>query len=478
MGLESIFGPAGSCFAISMSRMVLDAVPLLLMAVVFVLVLFAVGYPVIYRRIMKGTKKLKVSFVVWILIFVSYAAVLCAVTLQRGGIWHTQRVYPLFYSYKSAWNSFNFIEWRNLILNIFMFVPLGFLLPSAFAFFRKFWKTYLAGFVVTLGIECSQLIFHLGIFECDDIFNNFLGVMIGYGLYAIVRLAVALAKKRKCSVGKTLALQIPLLGTVVLFGTIFFLYFNKELGNLRLYNITPQTGYEFTATKEYGTEPQSAMVYQMEILDRDEADAFAREYFEMLGTSLDETSTSYYDETATYYSTDLRELWVNYAGKSYIYTDFSVGFGNDEIPVNDAAAEEEIRTVLQKYGVEIPPDAVFENEGAGNYYFFITRSLKDGNMQDGVLRCIYYANGVMGNITNTILFGTPYKEFELIPEQEAYQMICDGKVHIPDEEEKKVVLGDVNISYIMDSKGFYVPIYAFDAVMGNCTTQIEVPAIR
>ncbi len=480
MGPESILGLTGNCFAISMSRMVLDAVPLLLIAAVFVLILFAVGYPVIYRRIMKGTKKLKLSGVVWTLVFVSYAVVLYTVTLRRAEIWHTQTVYPLFYSYKSAWNSFNVTEWRNIILNILMFVPFGFLLPSAFVFFRKFWKTYLAGFVVTLGIECSQLIFALGIFECDDIFNNFLGVMVGYGFYAIVRLVIALAKKRKCSVGKTLALQIPLLGAVVLFSTIFFLYFHKELGNLRLYNITPQTGFEITATQEYGTEPQSAMVYQVEILDRDKADAFAREYFEMLGTSLDETSASYYDETAAYDSMDKRSFWVNFAGKSYIYTDFSVGFGNEEIPANETAAEEEIRTALQKYKVEIPSDAVFDNQGAGYYYFFVTRSLNDGNMQDGVLNCTYYANGVIGRIMNSILTAVPYKEFELISEQEAYKMICDGKIHIlfSDDSDKKVVLGDVNISYRMDSKGFYVPIYSFDAVMSDCTTQIEVPAIR
>lgn len=463
---------------ISILYMVLDAIPLLLIAAVFVLAVFAVGYLVIYKRIMKGTKKLKLSKVLWILVFISYITVLFVVTLFRGEGWYAKRVYPLFYSYKSAWNSFNVMEWRNIILNILMFVPFGFLLPSAFVFFRKFWKTYLAGFVVTLGIECTQLIFGLGIFECDDIFNNFLGVMVGYGCFAIVRLIVDLVKKRKCSVGKTLALQIPLLGTFLLFGVIFTAYAGKELGNLGVSSITPETDFEITATKEYGTETQTVMVYQISIIDREQADAFAGKYFEMVGTSLDETRNDYYDETAVYYSTDLRSLWIDYAGKKYNYTDFSVGFGNEDIAVNAGAAEEEIRTVLKKYGVELPADAEFENQGDGNYYFFVTQSVADGNIQDGALQCTYYANGVMGNINNSIITGVPYKEFEIISEQEAYEMICEGRVRILSVEEKTVTLGDAGLSYMMDSKGYYVPVYLFDAVIGDYNTQIEVPAVR
>lgn len=463
---------------ISIFYLVLDAIPLLLIAAVFVLAVFAVGYLVIYKRVMKGTKKLKLSKVMWILILISYLAVLFTVTLLRTGNNNSRIIYPLFYSYKAAWNSFNRMEWRNIILNILMFVPLGFLLPSAIVRFRKFWRTYIAGFAVTLGIECTQLIFRIGIFELDDIFNNFLGVMVGYGCFALVRLIADLVKKRKCSVGKTIALQIPLFGTVVLFGVIFTVYSGKELGNLGVSSITPQTDFEIIAEKEYGTRTRSVMVYQTEVLDREQADAFAAEFFEMLGTSLDETRNDYYDETAVYYSEDLRSLWIDYAGKKYSYTDFSVGFGNEEIAVNTGAEEEEIRAVLKEYGVELPADAEFENQGDGNYYFFITRSIEDGNIHDGVLYCTYYSNGVMGDINSTVITGVPYKEFAIISEQEAYEMICEGKVRILAVEEDTVTLGDVSLSYMMDSKGYYVPVYLFDAVIGNYNTQIEVPAVR
>lgn len=464
---------------ISIFYMVLDAVPLLLMAAVLVLAVFAVGYLVIYRKIMKGKKKLKLTKVLWILLFVSYIAVLFVATLLRHSSENRlQAVYPLFYSYRSAWNTFNVTEWRNIILNILMFVPFGFLLPCAFDFFKKFWRTYIAGFAVTLGIESVQLIFRLGIFECDDIFNNFLGVMVGYGCYAIVRLIADLVKKRTCSAGRTLALQIPLLGVILLFGVIFAAYSRKELGNPGLLSITPETGFEIIAAGDYNTDTRSVMVYRMDSMDREQADTFAKDYFEMLGTALDETRSDYYDETAVYYSTDLLSLWVDYAGKKYNYTDFSVGFGNDEIAVNAGASEEEIRSVLQKYGVELPKEAVFENQGDGSYCFSVELLEENGTIQDGVLRCTYYVNGVMGDIDNSILTGVSYKNFEIISEQEAYEMICEGKVRMPAAEETTIVLGGAELSYRMDSKGYYVPVYQFEAEIGNYHTQIEVPAVR
>lgn len=74
-------------------------------------------------------------------------------------------------------------SWESIILNLLMLVPLGYLIPICFGWLRKWWRTLLAGFSVSLLIECSQLIFHRGWFDVDDIFLNSLGAWIGYGLY-------------------------------------------------------------------------------------------------------------------------------------------------------------------------------------------------------------------------------------------------------------------------------------------------------
>lgn len=466
----------------SVFYMVMDGIPLLLIAAVLMLSVYAAGYLLIYRGLMKGTKRLKFSKVMWILLLVGYLGVLALVTVLRPGEggWHMRKIYPLFYSYKSAWLSFNTLEWRNLILNIAMFVPFGFLLPMAFGFFGTFWKTYLAGFLVTLGIEMSQLVFRMGVVECDDIFNNLLGAMIGYGLYAVVCLIVDLIKKRKHPVGKTLALQIPLLGTVIAFCVIFAAYDGKELGNLKAYSIEKVTGFEIVSHKEYTTDTKKAMVYKADVLDKDGADKIAEEFFAGLSTTIDETRNDYYDETAVYYSTDSKSFWIDYVGAKYNYTDFNVGFGNEEVAVEENATDKEILDALNRYHVMVPKEMEVSTNGNGIYYITVKNSLENQRLYDGVIRCTYYKNGVMGNIDNSMITGEPYKEFELISEQEAYEKICNGEVRlwISDVENAKIAMGDVSLSYELDSKGFYQPVYLFDAAAGDSSFEIEVPAVR
>lgn len=469
MRLESVF------------RMLLDGIPLLLIAAALILSIFAVGYLLIYRVMMKGTKRVKFSKVLWVLLLVGYLGVLCMVTLLRPGEgWHAGRIYPLFYSYKSAWHSFNVMEWRNLILNIAMFVPFGFLLPMSFVFFQKFWRTYLAGFLVTLGIETAQLIFKMGVVECDDVFNNFLGAMIGYGFYAIVRLIVELVKKRRVSVGKTLAFQIPFLVTVAAFSIIFAVYDGKELGNLRLYSVEPVTGFEIISHKEYSADTKKGMVYKADILDKNRADKMAEEFFAGISSVIDETRNDYYDETAVYYTTDSRDLWIDYIGPTYHYTDFNVGFGNEEVAVEEHATDGEILNVLHRYGVLVPKDIEFSTNGDGIYYITVNHSLENGKLYDGVVHCTYYKNGVLGNINNSMICAEPYKEFDLISEQEAYEKICNGEIRIlmSEEENAPIVIRDVKLAYELDTKGFYQPVYLFEASAGNWELGIEVPAVK
>jgi glycopeptide antibiotics resistance protein len=70
----------------------------------------------------------------------------------------------------------------EIILNVVMFVPIGFLMPCVIRNF-KYRKT--AGFALcfTIFIEVTQLLTHRGFFEFDDIINNFLGACIGMLLY-------------------------------------------------------------------------------------------------------------------------------------------------------------------------------------------------------------------------------------------------------------------------------------------------------
>ena len=73
----------------------------------------------------------------------------------------------------------------NLLGNIVLLVPIGFLVP--FVYRNMIWKITLAlavaaGFV----IEGMQVLLHVGIFDIDDVMLNALGVMIGYWAFAIL----------------------------------------------------------------------------------------------------------------------------------------------------------------------------------------------------------------------------------------------------------------------------------------------------
>ena len=71
------------------------------------------------------------------------------------------------------------IVFFELIGNIFLFVPIGFIVP--FLFSKWDWKkSVILGILASLIIEILQLLLQVGIFDIDDIILNSLGVVIGY----------------------------------------------------------------------------------------------------------------------------------------------------------------------------------------------------------------------------------------------------------------------------------------------------------
>ena len=65
--------------------------------------------------------------------------------------------------------------WNNIIQNILLFIPLGFLIGGK--------QGIIAGVLLSIGIELTQFIFRLGYCELDDVLNNTIGAAIGALLY-------------------------------------------------------------------------------------------------------------------------------------------------------------------------------------------------------------------------------------------------------------------------------------------------------
>lgn len=72
--------------------------------------------------------------------------------------------------------------------NIIMFVPYGILVYLLFKKFRKVYWMLGIGFCSSLLIEVIQYITKRGYFQIDDIFNNVLGMVIGYGFGWVLHL--------------------------------------------------------------------------------------------------------------------------------------------------------------------------------------------------------------------------------------------------------------------------------------------------
>ena len=115
-----------------------------------------------------------------------YVALLLYFTVYiwRGGMGPEYILVP-FWSYWAVFHGTKVLA-HEIIMNIAVFIPIGVL--AAIALKRATWKKVaLVGLAISLTIELLQLILERGYCETDDVINNTLGCLIGYGM---VRLAV------------------------------------------------------------------------------------------------------------------------------------------------------------------------------------------------------------------------------------------------------------------------------------------------
>lgn len=482
----------------------------ILCAVVIVALVF-VGYKFIYQRKMKGQKKLSWIKLLWLVAMICYLLVVCGATLLRvGDFYHGMQMQPLFASYREAWAEFAVRDWRNLILNILMFVPFGFLLPVGIRKMRVFWRTYLCGFIVTLGIEVIQLVSGKGIFEWDDILNNTVGTMIGYGIFSIVyalwqsvtdfydsgiekqrKITLEASKIRKNGLRKktkVICCQIPLIIVCAAFAAMFLIYQKQEFGNLTIQYVTkiPSSDLQVHTEQSYSDTASEADIFYIDQLDQKQTKERVQAFFENLGDQIDDSRTDLYDETAVYYSENEKGFWMDYNGGTYSYTDYETLYAEDESegesivkPVTDAD-ESEVRTVLETYEIQLPEGAVFENQGDGSYAFSCTQVVSGQTIYDGALTCQLYSNGKMGTITNNIYKGTYVKSCPIISEEAAYEQIKQGKMHFYEDGTASydITVGNVCLVYQKDSKGYYQPVYQFDAVINGEGANIWIAALK
>lgn len=89
-------------------------------------------------------------------------------------------------SMKPLWNyeSLNYKLIAESILNVFLFMPIGFLAGAAVKN-RRILNALGIGLLISLSIETMQYVFRRGVCNVDDLVHNVLGCFIGYSFFAL-----------------------------------------------------------------------------------------------------------------------------------------------------------------------------------------------------------------------------------------------------------------------------------------------------
>lgn len=453
-----------------------------IIALIILGVLFFMGYKVIYKKIMKGKKNISKRKLALYSISICYIIiVLGAVFLNRTSLYGDMNLH-LFSSYKEAYNKMEISLFRNIVLNILLFVPLGALIPMYSDKLKKSYIVISIGFLFSLIIEGIQYITRMGIFEVDDIFNNTIGVLIGYSIFMIYN------NIRNKVNRKYIALYVlPILIVITFFIGIYIKYERQELGNLSIeydYEVNMKS-INIESKCSLLNERKNKDIFYKKILTEKETRDLAESIFRNVGANIDESRTDIYEDTAIYYSNDKEgsgySVWIDFKGGTYSYTDFSSFSYEGKKNIKTGASKEEIKISLEKIGTKVPENAIFTEEKNGNYVFSVDMELKGDKLIDGILRCSYYEDNIIRNVKNNIVEYEKVNTKEIISEEEAYNKILDGKFKYDEYNIGKIkdmIITDVKLEYFLDSKGYYVPIYVFDANMNGRNTEVSIKAIE
>ena len=126
-----------------------------------------------------------------------YFSVIAQVTIFKHGHvfeWPSNRVatmhrinlIPLIETIKMLTDGWNIgYSYYQVIANILLFMPLGFLLPLLFEDIRSLKKVFVYGCLTSVIIEVSQIFTVMNVVDIDDVMLNTLGAVLGYACYLI-----------------------------------------------------------------------------------------------------------------------------------------------------------------------------------------------------------------------------------------------------------------------------------------------------
>lgn len=143
------------------------------------------SYIINKKKIMKKIlKRNLIIHLVWTCIFIFYLYNAVSVA-SIGTIWDIGKFGDIIRPEEISLIPFQSSGYLTYILNIIMFMPLGFLLPLLWNKYRRIPALVCTGLGFSLMIELSQLL-NRRVTDIDDLFMNTLGTLIGFFIWKLL----------------------------------------------------------------------------------------------------------------------------------------------------------------------------------------------------------------------------------------------------------------------------------------------------
>ena len=458
-----------------------------LVMIIIIFFLTTAFYLLTYKKYLKGKKKPNIKNTAIYLALIGYLFIVLGLTfLNRSGGMARILNFRFLSSYQEAWYSLDSSGWKFIILNILMTLPLGMMLPLLNKRFRILKWTMLVSFLMTLFIEMGQFITGRGSFVLDDIFNNLLGALIGYGLVMAMINLIENNKKEKFK--KSLMYLTPMLVVILIFSAVKGVYNLKEFGNLPIsYNhhlkmgnvkITLNTGLDNQDLylNDIKYKSTNVPIYKAELYNEKSAKEF---FINFLQNEIQEESVivdAYEDMAILWVEGDPSySMSFNYRGGSYDYNEDSLS--NQEVKKLNGD-QFVLESTLAKMKLKVPKSATFSELDDGSFMWLVDNIVDENSISNGYLHANYYSDDKIKNLSNHVVEYKKVKDVSVKSKTEVYNKLKKGKFQYHNVEKIDTLeVNDINLSYMLDSKGYYQPVYIFKSKINGDNGDLIIPAL-
>ena len=139
-----------------------------------------------YQRIYDNRKRLTNCLFLFYILAVLSLTVIVRETMVLRTPENRGVVLRPFREFEEMMNGMHFFWFKQIFLNVLLFVPFGFLLPMIRTCFKNPILTVATGCIFSGFIEIAQYITGRGLTEVDDVITNTIGAAVGIAIYKLV----------------------------------------------------------------------------------------------------------------------------------------------------------------------------------------------------------------------------------------------------------------------------------------------------